>query len=117
MHPARDRAVARLTMNDDPIAGLVMRLADALRARRWHLATAESCTGGMIAAACTDLAGSSDWFERAVAAHPEDPAILAQLADTQLKLGRTDAARSNVERGLKIDPTDRQLLALARKLS
>ena len=28
------------------------------------LATAESCTGGLIAAACTDLAGSSDWFER-----------------------------------------------------
>ncbi len=28
------------------------------------LATAESCTGGMIAAACTDLAGSSVWFER-----------------------------------------------------
>jgi nicotinamide-nucleotide amidase len=43
---------------------LVERLADALRARGWHLATAESCTGGLIAAACTDLAGSSDWFER-----------------------------------------------------
>ena len=28
------------------------------------MATAESCTGGMIAAACTDLAGSSAWFER-----------------------------------------------------
>jgi len=28
------------------------------------LATAESCTGGLIAAACTDLAGSSSWFER-----------------------------------------------------
>lgn len=28
------------------------------------LTTAESCTGGMIAAACTDLAGSSQWFER-----------------------------------------------------
>ena len=28
------------------------------------LATAESCTGGLIAGACTDLAGSSDWFER-----------------------------------------------------
>jgi PncC family amidohydrolase len=25
---------------------------------------AESCTGGLIAAACTALAGSSDWFER-----------------------------------------------------
>ena len=32
--------------------------------RGWMLATAESCTGGLIAAACTDLAGSSDWFER-----------------------------------------------------
>lgn len=28
------------------------------------LTTAESCTGGMIAAQCTDLAGSSAWFER-----------------------------------------------------
>lgn len=28
------------------------------------LATAESCSGGMIAAACTDLSGSSQWFER-----------------------------------------------------
>ncbi len=31
---------------------------------RHLLATAESCTGGMIAAACTDLSGSSQWFER-----------------------------------------------------
>ncbi len=43
---------------------LLSELADALRARGWRMATAESCTGGMIAAACTDLAGSSDWFER-----------------------------------------------------
>ncbi|NBT92510.1 MAG: CinA family protein [Betaproteobacteria bacterium] len=35
-----------------------------LTARGWMLASAESCTGGMIAAACTDLAGSSAWFER-----------------------------------------------------
>jgi nicotinamide-nucleotide amidase len=39
-------------------------LALLLRARHYMLATAESCTGGLIAAACTDLAGSSDWFER-----------------------------------------------------
>ncbi|MCE1193602.1 MAG: CinA family protein [Acidovorax sp.] len=32
--------------------------------QRRMLATAESCTGGMIAAACTDLPGSSEWFER-----------------------------------------------------
>jgi nicotinamide-nucleotide amidase len=39
-------------------------LAQALRERGWRLATAESCTGGLIAAACTALAGSSDWFDR-----------------------------------------------------
>ena len=42
----------------------VEQLAQALLERQWMLATAESCTGGMIAAACTDLAGSSSWFER-----------------------------------------------------
>jgi nicotinamide-nucleotide amidase len=42
----------------------VSALAQALRARGWRLATAESCTGGLIAAACTALAGSSDWFDR-----------------------------------------------------
>ena len=42
----------------------VLALGDALRARGTMLATAESCTGGLIAAACTAVAGSSDWFER-----------------------------------------------------
>jgi nicotinamide-nucleotide amidase len=35
-----------------------------LQSKKWMLATAESCTGGLIAAACTELAGSSLWFER-----------------------------------------------------
>jgi nicotinamide-nucleotide amidase len=42
----------------------VASLAEVLRARGTTIATAESCTGGMIAAACTALARSSDWFER-----------------------------------------------------
>jgi len=42
----------------------VLALAQALRVRGWKIATAESCTGGLIAAACTAVAGSSDWFER-----------------------------------------------------
>ena len=48
-------------MTIDP---LVKQTADLLHQKHWMLATAESCTGGMIAAACTDLAGSSVWFER-----------------------------------------------------
>ena len=42
----------------------VESLADLLLARGRKLATAESCTGGLIAATCTELAGSSAWFER-----------------------------------------------------
>lgn len=42
----------------------VQALAERLLAKQWLLATAESCTGGLIAAACTELAGSSAWFER-----------------------------------------------------
>ena len=51
-------------MDLDDMLPRVQALAEALRRRGWHLATAESCTGGLIAAACTQLAGSSDWFER-----------------------------------------------------
>ncbi len=40
------------------------QLIDLYRARNLRIATAESCTGGMIAAAITDIPGSSDVFER-----------------------------------------------------
>ena len=43
---------------------LCRQLADILLKNKLKLVTAESCTGGLISAACTDLAGSSDWFER-----------------------------------------------------
>ena len=46
------------------IEATVPALADALRSAGLKIATAESCTGGLIAAACTTIAGSSDWFER-----------------------------------------------------
>lgn len=50
------------TASDVP--ALTAHLAGLLQGQGWQMATAESCTGGMIAAACTDLAGSSAWFER-----------------------------------------------------
>ena len=43
---------------------LTAQVAEQLLSKKLLMATAESCTGGMIAAACTDLAGSSVWFER-----------------------------------------------------
>jgi nicotinamide-nucleotide amidase len=54
------------------VPALVQRLAQSLVARGWMLATAESCTGGMIAAACTDLGGSSAWFERGFVTYSND---------------------------------------------
>lgn len=39
-------------------------VATAFSQRGWTLAVAESCTGGLLAASLTDLAGSSQWFER-----------------------------------------------------
>ena len=48
----------------DDTEALTRRLAGLLLAQGQMMATAESCTGGMIAAACTELAGSSAWFER-----------------------------------------------------
>ena len=50
--------------DDEAIAGRVARLAEVLLACGEQLATAESCTGGWVAKVCTDLAGSSAWFER-----------------------------------------------------
>ena len=43
---------------------LAKEVAKHLIAKGWTLALAESCTGGLVCAALTDLAGSSDWFER-----------------------------------------------------
>ena len=64
------------------------RVADLLLQRQWMLATAESCTGGMIAAACTDLPGSSAWFERGLVSYSNasktellgvDPALIERF--------------------------------------
>ena len=42
----------------------VKELAGVLVAHGWKMALAESCTGGLVCATLTELAGSSDWFER-----------------------------------------------------
>jgi nicotinamide-nucleotide amidase len=49
---------------DETQERLARELAQVLRARGLRVATAESCTGGLIAALITSVAGSSEWFER-----------------------------------------------------
>lgn len=43
---------------------LAVELGKILSAGKWSIATAESCTGGMIASTITDVPASSGWFER-----------------------------------------------------
>jgi len=51
---------------------LAQSVLDACRARGWHVATAESCTGGLIAGALTAIAGSSDVVERGFVAYSNE---------------------------------------------
>ena len=48
----------------DTMTVLANQVGERLLARNWMLVTAESCTGGWVAASITAIAGSSAWFER-----------------------------------------------------
>src|SRR6185369_9694439 len=58
-----------MTATDQELADLAQRLGRALEARNLRVATAESCTGGWIAKALTDIPGSSRWVEGGVVAY------------------------------------------------
>src|SRR3569832_1313787 len=47
----------------DKLHDLAARVGQALKQKGWLLATAESCTGGGVAQAITEIAGSSEWID------------------------------------------------------
>ena len=59
-------------MTADALEVLAAELGAALQARGWRCATAESCTGGLVAGAITAIAGSSAWFERGFVTYTND---------------------------------------------
>jgi nicotinamide-nucleotide amidase len=74
-------------------------LIEALRARGWRVATAESCTGGLVAAAMTDIAGSSDVFDRGFVSYSY-PSKVAMLGVPQLLLAEHGAVSEPVARAM-----------------
>lgn len=63
--------------DDDRLLRLAEALGTALAARGWRIATAESCTGGLVAGAITAIAGSSAWFDRGFVTYTNDSKIEA----------------------------------------
>jgi len=53
-------------ISDADLHQLTLQVANNLLDRNWLLSTAESCTGGWLAKCCTDIAGSSAWFDRGI---------------------------------------------------
>ncbi|MEI7762389.1 MAG: CinA family protein [Comamonadaceae bacterium] len=77
----------------------VLSLSRLLLAKKLRLVTAESCTGGLIAAACTDLAGSSAWFERGFVTYSND-AKMELLGVEERLLRRAGAVCQGVARAM-----------------
>ena len=70
----------------------VQKLAEQLLSKSWRLALAESCTGGLISAACTSIAGSSRWFERGFVTYSNEAKI--QMLGVDANIIRADGAVS-----------------------
>src|SRR5258708_407049 len=60
---------------DDDLYGLAVQMGRAASARQWLVATAESCTGGLVAGAITAVAGSSAWFDRGFVTYSNEAKI------------------------------------------
>jgi nicotinamide-nucleotide amidase len=71
----------------------------AARARGWHIVTAESCTGGLVSGALTDVAGSSDVFDRGFVTYSY-PAKNAMLGVPEAMLRAHGAVSEEVARAM-----------------
>ncbi|MGH8851988.1 MAG: CinA family protein [Casimicrobiaceae bacterium] len=93
---------------DDALVALAARVGEAARARRAMLATAESCTGWLVAGAITAVAGSSDWFERGFVTYSNrakveelgvDPAIIERFGAVSAETARAMAQGARAASG------------------
>src|SRR6185437_17070499 len=83
------------------------RVGQKLRAAGRRLVTAESCTGGWVAKACTDVAGSSQWFECGFVTY-SNAAKVRDLGVAELTLSTHGAVS---------EPTVREMAAGALRVS
>lgn len=87
-------------------------LLQAARVWGWRIATAESCTGGMVAAALTDVAGSSDVFDRGFVTY-SNAAKVDMLGVSETTLAAHGAVSQEVAREMAQGALDRSAATLA----
>jgi nicotinamide-nucleotide amidase len=80
------------------LATLSIELGEVLKERNLMLALAESCTGGLVAAKITDIAGSSAWFDRGFVTYSNEAKIemLGVRAETLEKFGAVSEQTATV---------------------
>lgn len=73
---------------------VAIQIGSALKSHGFMLATAESCTGGAVASAITDIAGSSEWFERGFVTYSNEAKreMLGVAQDTLMRYGAVSEA-------------------------
>jgi len=76
-------------------------ILEAARRKGWRIATAESCTGGMVAVALTDIAGSSDVFDSGFVTY-SNAAKMAMLGVSQATLDAHGAVSPEVAREMAL---------------
>ena len=81
-----------MSASDADLTGLAKRLGAALAARGERVVTAESCTGGWLAKAITDVPGSSQWFSHGLVTYSND--AKAQLLNVPQAALEADGAVS-----------------------
>ena len=76
------------------IEKLAIQIGSALKSHGLMLATAESCTGGAVASAITDIAGSSEWFERGFITYSNEAKreMLGVAQETLMRYGAVSEA-------------------------
>ena len=97
-------------MIDATLREAAKRVLELCRARGLHVATAESCTGGLVAAALTEIPGSSDVVDRGFVTYSDDAkrAMLGVPAATLKRHGAVSAqtAKAMAAGALKNSPAD-----------
>lgn len=95
---------------DEDLGSLAADVLDACRARGLKLATAESCTGGLIAALLTSVAGSSDVFERGFVTYSNEAKseAIGVPAETVARHGAvsSEVARAMAEGAMRFSRAD-----------